>query len=77
MNDKDLKVVPLGGEHRSFSSMAGEAMETSIAKRGMIFWFEEDGTMHFGQWGMKRSDVGMVLMEVTALSYEMMRRSDE
>lgn len=76
-NNKDLKVVPIGGKHRSFSSMAGEAMEDKTADRGMIFWFDEEGVMHFGEWGMRRADVGMVLMEVTALSYEMMRQVDD
>lgn len=76
-NNKDLKVVPIGGKHRSFNSMAGEAMEDQTAKRGMIFWFEEDGTMHFGEWGLTRADVGMVLMEMTALAYEMMRQVDD
>ena len=28
MKDKELKVIPIGGKHRSFSSLAsGEAME--------------------------------------------------
>jgi hypothetical protein len=76
-NNKDLKVVPIGGKHRSFSSMAGEAMEDKKAKRGMIFWFDEEGTMHFGEFGILRSDVGMILMEVVALSNEMMRQRDE
>lgn len=75
-NNGDLRVVPIGGKHRSFNSMAGEAMEDMKAKRGIIFWFEEDGTMHFGEFGLHRCDVGMVLMEVLSISNEFMRQND-
>lgn len=72
-NNDDLKVVPIGGKHRSFSSLAGEAMEDKRAVKGVIYWFEEDGTMHFGEFGMTRHDQGMVTMQVLADAHDFMR----
>ncbi len=65
-NDKNLKVVPIGGKHRSFNSLAGEAMEDGRAKRGIIFWFDDQGVMSIGEFGLQYRDAGMVLMQIAA-----------
>ena len=69
----DKKVVPIGGKHRSFSSLAGEAMDTKKWVRGFVVGFEEDGTMHFGEYGAECSDVGMAQMYLQMLAAEFMK----
>lgn len=69
---KDMKVVPIRRKHQSFNSLAGEAMDTKEWVRGMFVAFEEDGTMHFGEYGMLTSDVGMAVMMLNKVSVDMM-----
>lgn len=69
-NDKDLKVVPIGGKHRSFNSLAGEAMEDGSARRGIVFWFDDDDAMHVGEFGLHYKDAGMVLMHMMQIASE-------
>lgn len=71
---KDKKVVPIGGRHRSFSSLASEAANDRPEwKRGIIVGFEDDGTMNFGEFGLECSDVGMVQMYLQMLAMEFMK----
>lgn len=67
------KVVPITGKHRTFKSMATQAINTPEAKRGCVIWFEEDGTMHFGQFGILTADIGMAQMYIQMLAVEMMQ----
>ena len=69
----EKKVVPITGKHTTFSSLAAEAMVWPEAKRGFIVFFEEDGTMHFGELGVECSDVGMALMYLQMIAQDMMR----
>jgi hypothetical protein len=68
----DKKVVPIGGFHRSFSSLAGEAMDTEEWVRGYVIAFEEDGTMHAGAFGDTLSDLGMAIMHLQMLAVKAM-----
>lgn len=67
------KVTPITGRHTTFSSLVAEAMIDERAVGGLVIYFEEDGTMHFGDVGLKRGDVGMALMFVHMLSDDVMR----
>lgn len=69
----DKKVVPIGGRHRSFNSLAGEAMDDESWVRGYVIAFEKDGTMHTGSFGDTLSDLGMAIMYLQMLATEAMK----
>lgn len=70
----DKKVVPIGGRHRSFSSLAGEAAHDRPEwVAGFVIAFEKDGTMHFGEYGAECKDVGMAQMYLQMLAVEFMK----
>lgn len=71
----DRKVVPIGGKHRSFQSLAGAAMD-SEADIGVIFWFDKEGTMHMGEFGMTRSAIGLAQMYIQMMAVEAMQAED-
>ncbi|MGB9154429.1 MAG: hypothetical protein WCD70_15235 [Alphaproteobacteria bacterium] len=70
------KVIPITGKHTTFSSMVADAMTRENATRGCVIFFEEDGTMHFGELGLERTDVGMMLMYIQMIGVQMMERPD-
>jgi hypothetical protein len=43
------KVHPITGKHTTLHSMLAEPMADERARRGFVIWFEDDGTMHFGE----------------------------
>jgi hypothetical protein len=67
------KVVTLRKGHKTFRDMATEAVGDERAIRGVVVWFEEDGTMHFGRFGTVLSDIGMMQMYVQMLAVEAMQ----
>jgi hypothetical protein len=56
--------------------MLAAAMADERATRGMVIYFEEDGTMHFGELKITRSDVGMSLMYMHMIANDMMSQPD-
>jgi hypothetical protein len=66
------KVIPITGRHTTLQSMLAVPMADDRAVRGLVVWFEEDGTMHFGELGVRASDVGMALMYIQMIAYQMM-----
>ena len=69
----EKKVVPIRGRHETFSSLAAEAMTRPDAKRGFIIFFDEEGTMNFGELDAQCQDVGMALMYLQMIAQDMMR----
>ena len=53
----DNKITPLGGKHKSASSLLAEAMNDPNAKRAVVFTFDGEGNMGFGQFGVTRSEM--------------------
>lgn len=71
---KSTKVVPIKGRHQSFNSMAGEAMDTKEWVRGYVIAFEEDGTMHVGEFDVRNADACMAAMELQMRATDALRR---
>jgi predicted secreted protein len=71
-----MKVTPITGKHTTMHSMLAAAMADERAARGMVIYFEEDGTMHFGELGIKRSDVCMSLMYMHMIANDIMSQPD-
>ena len=51
------KIVPIGGKHRSASSLLAEVMNDPDVKRVVIFAFDDHGAMSFAHFGCKRSEM--------------------
>jgi hypothetical protein len=69
----DKKVIPITGKHTTFHSLAAEAMATPEAKRGFIVFFDDEGTMSFGECGTTTADTGMALMFLQMVANDIMR----
>lgn len=50
------KVHPLGGKHKSASSMLAEAMADLDCKRALVFWFDDSGNMKYGHFEVTRKE---------------------
>lgn len=70
------KVEVLHHKSKTFRSFAEKAAVDDRAKSGLVIWFEEDGTMHFGQFGITLSQVGMAQMYIQMLAVQMMEAED-
>jgi hypothetical protein len=70
------KVHPITGRHTTLSSMLAEAMADDRAKRGFVVYFEEDGTMHFGELGATVSDVCMAHGYIGRIVNQMMEQPE-
>ena len=53
------KVHPIKGKHTTFSSMIAEAMVDARAKRGFVVYFDDEGTMYFGELDVRLGDACM------------------
>jgi hypothetical protein len=73
----DNKVVPITGKHTTLSSMMAQCMADSKAVRGFVVYFEDDGTMHFGELSITRSDACMGAAYLNMIATDMMRCNDE
>jgi hypothetical protein len=49
MSGMTRKVHPITGRHTTMQSMAAEIVGDDRAKSGIIVFFDEEGTMHFGE----------------------------
>jgi hypothetical protein len=59
MPGAENKVVPITGKHTTLSSMMAQCMADPKAVRGFVVFFDEDGTMNFGELDVTRSDICM------------------
>lgn len=73
----DKKLVPITGRHTTFHSMAAEAMIEPTAVSGLVIYFEEDGTMHFGEVNLRASNCGMAQMYLQKLAVDFMNCPDD
>ena len=73
---KENNVVKFPGRHKTFRSLANEAANTKEAERGAVIYFDKEGVMHFGELGLERSDVGMMLMYIQMIAVQMMEQRD-
>jgi len=53
------KVHPIRGKHETLYSMLGECMADQKAKKGFVVYFDEEGTMYFGEIGLTLADYCM------------------
>jgi hypothetical protein len=53
----ESKVVPLGGKHKSASSLLAEIMNDPKAKRVVVFTFDGEGNMGFAHFDCTRSEM--------------------
>jgi hypothetical protein len=51
------KVVPLGGKHKSASSLLAEVMNDPTTKRVVLFTFDGEGNMSFAHFECTRSEM--------------------
>ena len=51
------KITPLGGKHKSASSLLAEIMNDPKAKRGVVFTFDGEGNMSFAHFDCTRSEM--------------------
>jgi hypothetical protein len=72
----EKKVVPIRTRHKTFQSLASQAVIADEAVRGAMIYFEEASTMHFGEFGLRRADVAMMHAYTTMLAVEMMQQED-
>lgn len=72
----ERKVHPIKGKHTTMSSMVAECMADSRSVRGFVIYFEEDGTMHHGHFGVTRADVCMAAAYLNMMSVESMQDDD-
>ena len=66
------KIHPITGKHTTLHSMLAEAMADERAKRGFVVWFEQDGTMHFGELSTTLSDACMAQGYMAMIVNQMM-----
>lgn len=55
----ERKVHPITENHQSMSSLAAECMTDANAKRGFLIYFNEDGVMNAGHFGVTLNDTCM------------------
>lgn len=72
----ERKVVPIKGKHQSMSSMVAECMTDPRSVRGIVVYFEEDGTMHHGSFDVTRADTCMAAAYMNMLAVESMQMED-
>lgn len=72
----DRKVVPIKGKHQTMSSMVAECMADPRSVRGFVVYFEEDGTMHHGHFGVTRADTCMASAFMNMMAIETMQSED-
>lgn len=72
----ERKVHPIKGKHTTMSSMVAECMADTKSVRGFVVYFEEDGTMHHGQFRATRSDTCMAAAYLNMLAMESMQYDD-
>ena len=72
----ERKIHPIKGRHQSMSSLAAECMAGLKSVRGFIIYFEEDGTMHYGYFGVTRADTCMAASCMQMLAAETMKEED-
>lgn len=53
------KIHPITGIHQTLYSMLAEAMADERAKRGILIYFDDEGTMHTGHIDMTLGDTCM------------------
>jgi hypothetical protein len=51
------KVFPIGGEHKSASSLLAECMDDPQTKRVVVFSFDGQGSMSFAHFGVTRMEM--------------------
>ena len=73
----DRKVIPIKGKHQSMSSLAAECMSDPRSVRGFVIYFDNEGVMRHGNFGVTRADVCMAAMYLTMLGVEMMQQEDD
>lgn len=66
------KVAPITGRHTTLHSMLAEAMADDRAKRGFIVWFDDEGTMHFGELATTLADACMAHGYMGMIVHQMM-----
>lgn len=72
----DRKVHPIKGKHQSMSSMVAECMADPRSVRGLVVYFDEEGTMRHGHFGMTRADTCMAAAYTNMLAVECMQNDD-
>jgi hypothetical protein len=53
----ERKVIPLGGKHKSASSLLAEIMNDPKVKRVVVFTFDGEGNMSFAHFDCTRSEM--------------------
>lgn len=71
------KVIPIKGRHETLHSMLGQAMGDTELKSGIIFTFDADSVMSFGQVKMTRSQTCMAAVACLSEALFAMNQPDE
>jgi hypothetical protein len=72
----ERKVHPIKGVHQSMSSMAAECMADTRSVRGFIIYFDQEGTMHHGHFGVTRADTCMAAAYLNMMAIESMQNEE-
>jgi hypothetical protein len=65
-------VVPIRGKHESFASMLAQMMADPKYKSGIVFAFDEEGTMSWGHFDATTSKICMALGMLLKVNHDMM-----
>lgn len=69
-------IIPITGKHLSLFSLLSQIMGDKTQKTGIIFSFDDEGTMSFGHFGMTRAQTCMAAICAQDIAMNTMQQMD-